>query len=94
MLNPPIVDLLKKLVEIPSVHSRPHEIERCASFIAKYLTEADIQFQHFNYKGTPSILAGPQNREPKILLMSHLWPTKRRRTEPGAFVRIRGASAL
>ena len=66
-----ITKLAKSLIQIPSVHSRPHEIIRCAEFIEDYLNEFGIQYQRFHQNNTPSILVLPKSGKVPILLMSH-----------------------
>ena len=67
-----LVDLLTRLVEIPSTHSRPEEIDRCADFIAAWLKEHGVECRRRVHNGVPTITALPcENRAP-VLLMSHI----------------------
>ncbi len=66
-----IVDLTKALIRIPSVHSRPHEIQRCAGFIEAWLGERNIAFQRREINGTPSLLVLPQSDHVQVLYMAH-----------------------
>ncbi len=66
-----IVELTKDLIRIPSTHSRPEEIGRCADHIAAWLTRRDIEYQRIDIKGTPSILALPEKAKTRLLLMAH-----------------------
>ena len=66
-----LVRLTGNLISIPSTHSRPAEINRCADVIADWLTEHAIAFQRIDQNGTPSLLVAPVNRPCKVLLMSH-----------------------
>ncbi len=66
-----IVELTKNLIRIPSTHSRPQEINRCAAFIESWLSERKIAYQRTDVKGTPSILVLPRDNTAKILFMAH-----------------------
>ena len=66
-----IVELTKELIQIPSTHSRPDEIQRCADWIASWLRAHHITFTQAKQNGTPSILVLPQEGHAKILLMAH-----------------------
>jgi succinyl-diaminopimelate desuccinylase len=66
-----ITDLIKDLIRIPSVHSKPEEIIRCSEFIESYLSGLKIRYQRLNHQGTPSILVVPKSGKVPILLMSH-----------------------
>jgi len=66
-----ITKLAEALIQIPTVHSRPNEIIRCAEFIEDYLNELGIQYQRFHHNHTPSILVQPKSGKVPILLMSH-----------------------
>ena len=66
-----ITKLAKSLIQIPTVHSRPHEIIRCAEFIEDYLNELGIQYQSFHHNSTPSILVQPKSGKVPFPLMSH-----------------------
>lgn len=66
-----ITKLTESLIQIPTVHSRPNEIIRCAEFIEDYLNDLGIQYQRFHQNNTPSILVLPKSGKVPILLMSH-----------------------
>lgn len=65
-----ILDLTKKLIRIPSTHSRNMEIWRCADFIEKWLNQYNISYTRFENAGSPSIAVIPEERS-KVLLISH-----------------------
>ena len=67
-----IVELTKKLIRFPSVHSRPDEIQRCITFIEGYLQEQSINFERQTIDGIPSLWAMPAGRTAPVLLMSHV----------------------
>jgi len=66
-----LVRLTSKLINIPSTHSRPAEILRCADLIEDWLTEHAISVQRIDKNGTPSLLVAPATGRCKVLLMSH-----------------------
>ncbi len=66
-----LVELMKDLIRIPSVHSKPREIIRCTEFIQTYLEHHQIKYQRLDHQQTPSILIIPKKRKVPILLMSH-----------------------
>jgi succinyl-diaminopimelate desuccinylase len=55
-----IVDLTKALIRIPSMHSRPQEIQRCADFIAAWLDERDIAYRRLDIDNIPSLIVLPK----------------------------------
>lgn len=67
-----MVELLKELVRIPSMHSRPEEIRRCADRVADYLEAAGATVRRLDHGGVPSVLALPRENETPVLLMSHV----------------------
>ncbi|MDJ0884240.1 MAG: M20/M25/M40 family metallo-hydrolase [Desulfobacterales bacterium] len=67
-----IVALLSRLVEIPSTHSRPEEIDRCADFIFAWLQERGIECRRRLCNGVPTITALPAENRTPVLLMSHI----------------------
>jgi succinyl-diaminopimelate desuccinylase len=67
-----ITDLLSRLVAIPSTHSRPEEIERCADTIVDWLEARQIQCRKRVHNGVPTITALPAADRTPILLMSHI----------------------
>lgn len=66
-----IADLTADLIRIPSVHSRKAEIERCADFIADWLSTRDIAFDRTSVNGTPVLTVLPKNQRADLLLMAH-----------------------
>lgn len=70
-LQQELIDLTSELIRIPSVHSRPEEIERCADYIAGWLNRHTVTFQRFSHNGTPSLLLAPAAPPCRVLLMSH-----------------------
>ena len=67
-----ITHLLTNLIEIPSTHSRPEEIERCADYIASWLGDHQIKWHKQVHDGVPTITALPAADRTPILLMSHI----------------------
>ncbi len=67
-----LTDLLIRLVEIPSTHSRPKEIARCADFVIEWLENHGIECRKHIHDGVPTITALPAANRTPILLMSHL----------------------
>ncbi len=66
-----IVELTKALIRIPSTHSRPSEILRCADYIASWLHRYKINFERTDIQGTPSIIVLPAPGYAPVLLMAH-----------------------
>jgi len=66
-----IADLTSELIRIPSAHSRPDEIRRCADFIEAWLTRRDINYQRSDIAGVPAITVLPRPQTTEILLMAH-----------------------
>ncbi len=64
--------LLSDLVKIPSTHSRPREIARCADFVIEWLETYEIECLQHIHDGVPTITALPAPDRTTILLMSHL----------------------
>lgn len=67
-----IVELTKELVRIPSMHSRPEEIGRCADRVAEYLEAAGARVRRMEHGGVPSVLALPRDDAAPVVLMSHV----------------------
>ncbi len=67
-----LVALLTRLVEIPSTHSRPEEIDRCADLIVAWLQEHGIECRRRVHNGVPTITALPADNRAPVLLMSHI----------------------
>jgi succinyl-diaminopimelate desuccinylase len=70
-LEQQIVDLTSELIRIPSAHSRPDEIRRCADFIETWLARRDIAYQRSDIAGVPAITVLPRPQATEILLMAH-----------------------
>lgn len=70
-LHREIIDLTKDLVRIPSTHSRPEEIHRCARFIEEWLRLNNISSMRYDSGKTPSISVVPDSNHADVLLMSH-----------------------
>ncbi len=66
-----IVELTKALIRIPSTHSRPSEINRCADLIVSWLSQHQIAFERIDIQDTPSIMVLPQAGYAPVLLMAH-----------------------
>ena len=67
-----LINLLSCLIEIPSTHSRPAEIDRCADHIAGWLADRRIQYRQQVHNGIPTVTALPAEEHTPILLMSHI----------------------
>ncbi len=70
-LEQQIVDFTSELIRIPSVHSQPEEIQRCADFIEAWLTRRDIDYQRSDIAGVPALTVLPRPQATEILLMAH-----------------------
>lgn len=70
-LQEELVQLTKELIRIPSTHSRPREVGRCAEFIEQWLARYDIPCQRHNSNDIPSLTVMPENGHAPVLLMSH-----------------------
>lgn len=66
-----IVHLTQDLIRIPSMHSRPQEIMRCADFIVEWCGRQGIAAHKIVHGETPSVLAMPGTRA-RLLLMTHI----------------------
>ncbi len=66
-----IVNLTSELIRIPTTHSRPDDIQRCADFIEAWLARRDISYQRSDISGVPAITVLPRPRAAEILLMAH-----------------------
>ena len=67
-----LVHLLTDLVRIPSTHSRPEEIARCADTIVGWLESHQIECRKHVHDGVPTVTALPGRHRAPILLMSHM----------------------
>jgi succinyl-diaminopimelate desuccinylase len=67
-----ILELTKELIAIPSTHSRPEEIDRCADFIENWLKRFDIRSRRFDCNGIPTLAVMPDDSLTcRILLNAH-----------------------
>ena len=66
-----VVQLTQELIRFKSVHADMDEINRCADFIQKYLSDCDAEFQRLEFEGIPSFLVMPEVDTVPVLLMSH-----------------------
>jgi len=66
-----IADLTTELIKIPTTHSRPEEIKRCADFIEDWLSRRDIEYSRYDNNGIPAITVLPRPQATEILLMAH-----------------------
>jgi succinyl-diaminopimelate desuccinylase len=66
-----IVELTKKLIRIPSTHSRPDEIRRCADVVTQWLDSHGIACRQSTLNGIPSVIVGPSSGTSRVLLMTH-----------------------
>ena len=66
-----IVSLTSDLIRIPSMHSRPGEIMRCADFIMGWCAGNGLAARKVVHDGIPSILVTPGGRT-RLLLMTHM----------------------
>lgn len=69
---PDIISLTAELIRIPSMHSKPHEISRCADVVQDWCQAGGITARKVEHQGVPSILVLPADRPVDLLLMSHL----------------------
>ncbi|UCE08534.1 MAG: M20/M25/M40 family metallo-hydrolase, partial [bacterium] len=67
-----IIDLTKELIRLKTMHSKPEEIQRCASHIENYLKNNDIPYRRMDHNQIPSIWVMPPNDYASILLISHI----------------------
>ena len=66
-----IADLTSELIRIPSLHSRPKEIRRCADFIEAWLSRHDIDYTRSDISDVPAITVLPRPQATEVLLMAH-----------------------
>lgn len=66
-----IAALTAELIRIPTTHSRPQEIQRCADFIEDWLSRHDIHYQRSDHAGVPSITVLPRPKTTEVLMMAH-----------------------
>ena len=66
-----LIDLIKKLIRIPSTQSRPDQIKKCDQWIQSWLTNRDIHYTSVLHNEVPSLLILPSKNYTPVLLMSH-----------------------
>jgi len=66
-----IADLTSELLRIPSLHSRPEEIRRCADFIEAWLVRRDIDYTRSDISDVPAITVLPRPGATEVLVMAH-----------------------
>jgi succinyl-diaminopimelate desuccinylase len=66
-----IIALTSDLIRIPSMHSRPGEIQRCADFILNWCAKQSITARAVVHESIPSILVMPAGPA-RLLLMTHM----------------------
>ncbi|HCU68318.1 MAG TPA: peptidase M20 [Desulfomicrobium sp.] len=66
-----IISLTQDLIRIPSMHSRPEEIMRCADFVVQWCGRQGITARKIVHDGTPSVLVMPGDHA-RLLLMTHV----------------------
>ncbi len=67
-----IVALTQDLIRFRSTHADPQQILECAAYVTSYLDANGIAYRRIDHRGTPSILALPNERFVPVLLMSHI----------------------
>ena len=70
-LQQELVELTQELIRIPSCHSRPLEIHRCAQFITHWFNKQSIEAQLTTHCDIPAITVLPTPATCPILLLSH-----------------------
>jgi len=66
-----IISLTQDLIRIPSMHSRPGEIMRCADFIMEWCSSQGIAARKVVHDGIPSVVVMPAGAA-RLLLMAHM----------------------
>jgi Acetylornithine deacetylase/Succinyl-diaminopimelate desuccinylase and related deacylases len=66
-----IIALTQDLIRIPSMHSRPEEIMRCADFVLEWCAAHAITARKVVHNGVPSSI-GHASKAVSLLLMTHL----------------------
>lgn len=66
-----ILDMTSELIRIPSTHSRPAEITRCAQHIMQWCQTYGLHATCVTHEGIPSLLILPDTQA-RLVLMSHL----------------------
>lgn len=67
-----LVELTRKLMTFPTMHSRRGEIHRCADFIESYLKEIPVAVTRMECDGIPSLWVVPLQGRVPVLFMSHI----------------------
>jgi len=68
---PEIIALTQDLIRIPSMHSHPEEIMRCADFVLHWCDRHNLAARKIERNGIPSVLVMPQ-KPARLLLMTHI----------------------
>lgn len=66
-----IVDLTRELIRIPSTHSKPEGIRRCADMVVQWFDSHGIASRPSMLNGIPSIIVGPASGASRVLLITH-----------------------
>jgi succinyl-diaminopimelate desuccinylase len=66
-----LISLTSDLIKIPSTHSRPDEIHRCAQKIEQYLETEEITYQKVIHNNIPSLLILPTPSYAPLLFVTH-----------------------
>ena len=67
-----IVALTMDLIRIPSMHTKPKEITRCAKFILEWCAQHGIQAEMVEHNGIPSVFVLPEPGKANYVLMTHI----------------------
>jgi len=67
-----IVSVTEALIRYRTTHRHPDQIQSCAAFIERWLTERGIDCRRIDQAGTPSVVALPPSGRSPVLLMSHI----------------------
>ncbi len=69
----PVIELTKKLIEIPSESRRFDELQRIIAFAREYIDVPGVFIQQFESNGFPSLVATfEETRHPECLMVGHL----------------------
>jgi succinyl-diaminopimelate desuccinylase len=67
-----IDSLTQSLIRFQSMHSSPHEINRCADFVEDYARHCQAEVRRIEHENVPSVLVPPRDGRAPVLLMSHI----------------------
>ena len=67
-----IITLTQDLIRFKTMHSRPDEIQRCASFMEAYLKKCGAHYRRLDHKNIPSLIIMPESNFAPLVLMSHI----------------------